>query len=63
MCRDNASSNASDMIGALTMKFNRTRQAAVVRSLSLSPLTDLTDGLLCDQTSQLIEIISGASAM
>ncbi|KAI0783249.1 ATP synthase F1 gamma [Abortiporus biennis] len=40
---DNASKNASDMIGSLTMKYNRGRQAAI--------------------TNELVDIITGASAL
>ncbi|KAF8743565.1 hypothetical protein AX14_002113 [Amanita brunnescens Koide BX004] len=40
---DNASKNASDMIGTLTMKYNRGRQAAI--------------------TNELVDIITGASAL
>ncbi|KAJ7100902.1 ATP synthase F1 gamma [Mycena belliarum] len=40
---DNASKNASDMIGALQMKYNRGRQAAI--------------------TNELVDIITGASAL
>ncbi|KAG8950871.1 atp3 gamma subunit of the F1 sector of mitochondrial F1F0 ATP synthase [Tulasnella sp. 424] len=40
---DNASKNAGDMIGALTMKYNRGRQAAI--------------------TNELVDIITGASAL
>jgi F-type H+-transporting ATPase subunit gamma len=40
---DNASKNAGEMIGKLSLQFNRTRQAVITR--------------------ELIEIISGASAL
>jgi len=40
---DNASKNASDMIGSLTMQYNRGRQAAI--------------------TNELVDIITGASAL
>ena len=46
---DNASKNASDMIGALTMKYNRGRQAAITNEL-VDIITGLCSNFCPSQT-------------
>ena len=58
---DNASKNASDMIGSLQMKYNRGRQAAITNEL-----VDIITGMsLCSQLVFSIHINPplGASAL
>ena len=58
---DNASKNASDMIGSLQMKYNRGRQAAITNEL-----VDIITGMsLCSLVCFFIHInpLTGASAL
>lgn len=57
---DNASKNAGDMIGSLTLQYNRGRQAAITNEL-----VDIITGafLVCTLINATNSIITGASAL
>lgn len=57
---DNASKNAGDMIGSLTLQYNRGRQAAITNEL-----VDIITGafLVCISINVTNDVLTGASAL